>query len=180
MTGAAEMLRAAPGVVPVLETERLRLRAPEIADWEAVAAFLGSDRARYIGGPFDLETAWFGFAASVGSWHLQGIGYWAVEEQATGRLVGSVGVQHPANYAEDELGWDLYDGFEGRGYATEAARAARDWAFRERGLTTLVSYVDAENARSIRVAERLGCRRDPDAARPDPEDIVFRHPGPGA
>jgi len=165
--------------IPTLETERLRLRAPCMGDWETVAAYLGSERARHIGGPYPREKAWRGFASSMGEWLLLGFGYWAVEERGTGRLVGEVGLQRPVPFPEAELGWDLYDGHEGRGYATEAARAARDWAYGARGLTTLVSFIDPENIRSIRVAERLGCHLDPDAWREDPEDLVYRHPGPG-
>jgi RimJ/RimL family protein N-acetyltransferase len=73
----------------------------------------------------------------------------------------------------------LYDGHEGQGYATEAARALRDWAFDEAGLPTLVSYMDRENHASAAVARRLGAVPDPEAARqPGPEndgDLVFRH-----
>jgi len=165
--------------IPVIETDRLRLRAPLMADWEAVAAFLASPRARFIGGPFERARAWSAFAASVGAWALQGFGYWAVERRADARLVGAVGVQRPDDFPEEELGWDLHDGFEGQGYATEAAAAARDWALGPRGLTALVSYVDPANARSIRVAERLGCVLDPQAARPEPSDLVYRHPMAG-
>jgi RimJ/RimL family protein N-acetyltransferase len=69
----------------------------------------------------------------------------------------------------------LYDGYEGNGYATEAAAAFRDWAFGALGLQTLVSYLDPANLRSAAVAERLGAVLDPDAARQDPEDLVYRH-----
>ena len=71
-------------------------------------------------------------------------------------------------------------GFEGKGYATEAGRAARAYAYGTLGWKTAVSYVDPGNHRSAAVARRLGCREDPEAARPDPADIVFRHPGPEA
>lgn len=166
------------GAIPLIETARLRLRAPGAGDFAVVAPFLASDRARFIGGPHDRDRAWAKFAASAGAWVLQGFGYWALEERASGRIAGAVGFQHPPAFAEKELGWGLHDGFEGRGYATEAAAAARDWWFRARGETTLVSYIDRGNARSIRVAERLGARRDSAATGPDPEDLVFRHPRP--
>lgn len=168
------------GAIPVIETARLRLRAPAAADFFVVGPYLASDRTVFIGGPYDRDHAWAEFAASVGAWVLHGFGYWAVDERESGRLAGAVGFQHPPAFAEKELGWDLYDGFEGRGYATEAAAAARDWWFGARGETTLVSYIDPGNARSIRVAERLGARRDPAATGPDPEDLVFRHPRPEA
>lgn len=89
--------------------------------------------------------------------------------------VGQVGINHGPLFPERELGWLLYEGHEGQGYATEAARALRDWAFGAGGLETLVSYFDAGNHRSIAVAERLGGRPDPDAPRQDPDDIVYRY-----
>jgi RimJ/RimL family protein N-acetyltransferase len=161
--------------IPEIETARLRLRAPCADDFETVAAFLGSPRARFIGGPYERGPAWRAFAASVGAWVLQGFSYWAVEERETGRLAGAVGLQKPDDFPEIEFGWDLYDGFEGRGYATEAAVAARDWAFGPRGLPTLVSYIDPDNTRSARVAERLGARRDTAAPCAFPGDLVYRH-----
>lgn len=70
----------------------------------------------------------------------------------------------------------LYPGAEGHGFAFEAAHALCQWA-RDAGLPALVSYVDAGNTRSRRLAERLGAVLDPEAARPDPTDLVYRHFG---
>ncbi|MFV2033696.1 MAG: GNAT family N-acetyltransferase [Halocynthiibacter sp.] len=58
----------------------------------------------------------------------------------------------------------------------EAALAMRRWAFDVRKLDTLVSYVDPENLRSRKLAERLGAKLDDAAIRQDPTDLVFRHP----
>jgi RimJ/RimL family protein N-acetyltransferase len=76
----------------------------------------------------------------------------------------------------------LQAGAEGRGFASEAAAAVRDHAFRALGWPTLVSYMDPENDRSVRLAERLGGVRDDAAARPAGPDecIVYRYPAPGA
>jgi len=67
-------------------------------------------------------------------------------------------------------------GHEGRGYATQAARALRDWATAAGGMRALVSYIHPENGRSVAVAERLGATRDDTAPRQDPDDLVYRHP----
>jgi RimJ/RimL family protein N-acetyltransferase len=77
-------------------------------------------------------------------------------------------------FPERELGWILFDGAEGRGIATEAASALRDWAA-ARGWTGLVSYIDPANHRSIALAQRLGARLDPHAVPQDPGDLVYRH-----
>ena len=68
--------------------------------------------------------------------------------------------------------------FQRRGFATEAARAARGFAYGTLGWSTAVSYVDRDNAASIATALKLGCTEDPAAERYDDEDIVFRHPSP--
>lgn len=86
-----------------------------------------------------------------------------------------VGINHGPLFPEKELGWLIYAGHEGKGYASEAAAAFRDWAFGQLGLETLVSYVDPRNQRSIAVAERLGARLDANADRTDPDDLVYRH-----
>ena len=98
-----------------------------------------------------------------------------IDRMGDGTCIGQVSINHGPLFPEKELGWMLYDGFEGQGYAHEAAAAMRDWAFDILGLETLVSYVDPGNQKSIAVAERLGAVRDPDALRQDPEDLVFRH-----
>ena len=93
----------------------------------------------------------------------------------TGICVGQVGINHGPLFPEKELGWLIYDGFEGHGYATEAAAALLSWAFKKADIQTLVSYFDPLNHRSIAVARRLGGRLDSDAPRQDAEDIVYRY-----
>lgn len=162
-------------MIPTLTTERLILRPPVYADYPAYAEFLASQRSRYMGGPFTGWAAWGLFCHDVACWQLFGHGALMIDLRETAECVGQVGINHGPLFPEKELGWFLYEGHEGRGYALEAARALRDWAFAERGLPTLVSYCDPANARSIAVAERLGGVRDELAPRQDPEDVVFRH-----
>jgi RimJ/RimL family protein N-acetyltransferase len=78
-------------------------------------------------------------------------------------------------FPEKELGWMLYEGFEGRGIATEAGAALRDWAFDLLGLSTLVSYFDPANVKSMAVSARLGGVRDDRAVAQDEGDVVFRY-----
>ncbi|MCV6595121.1 MAG: GNAT family N-acetyltransferase [Silicimonas sp.] len=165
--------------IPVLETERLRLRAPVKADFDAYAEILMSDRARYMGGPHSRNQARAGFDADVASWLLDGFGYWTAED-ATGTPIAFLGIMHPEHFPEVELGWFTTEAAEGKGYAYEAANAALDWAFGPGERDTLVSYIDPENTRSIALAEKLGAKRDADATAPDPTDLVYRHPKRGA
>ena len=165
---------------PRIETERLVLRPHVLDDFPHMVAFFASEAARFVGGPMEAPRCWHGFASDVGSWELLGFGGWGVEEKATGAFAGQVGLNRPAHFPEQEIGWILMPGFEGRGYATEAALAARAYAYRTLGWTTAVSYVDPENTRSIALARRIGCTVDPEAESFNPGDLVFRHPAPEA
>ena len=161
--------------IPTLETGRVVLRAHRLADFDAYAETLASPRARFID-RLDRRDAWFVFCNDVAGWQLRGFGLWAVDLR-DGTHLGQVGIQRPDHFPEPELGWFLHDGHEGRGYATEAARAALGWA---RGrVASLVSYIAPGNDRSVAVAERLGATLDPDAPLPDGEDrtetVVYRH-----
>ncbi|MEL7013627.1 MAG: GNAT family N-acetyltransferase [Pseudomonadota bacterium] len=164
--------------IPTLTTERLTLRAPRVDEFEAYAALFTSPRARFMG-EFDRAGAWKEFASEMGLWLLYGFGPFHMERRDDGALVGAVALLKHDFYPETELGWHLYDGFEGHGYASESAKAALDWAFETHGFDTLVSYIDPENAGSIAVAERLGAVLDPNARKVDPEDLVYRHSARG-
>jgi len=142
--------------VPVIETERLILRSPQESDFEPLAAFYASARSATVGGPLSRELAWRALAQEVGHWQLRGFGRWTVTERATGAAVGIVGLWHPEGFPERELGWDLFDGAQGKGYATEAGSAARDHAFKTLGWDTLISLVKIGNDASAAVAQRLG------------------------
>jgi len=161
---------------PSINTERLLLRPYRLEDFPHLHALYETERAAFIGGRLSPRQVWDGFMNCIGQWEVLGLGGWAVEERASGALVGEVAVHRPVDYPEIELGWLLFDGFEGRGYANEAAQAARNWAFLELGLSSIVSYIDRDNARSIRLAERLGAILDPEAPTPNGDPcLVYRH-----
>lgn len=143
-------------IAPTLHTSRLTLRPLTARDFPAVEAFYASDRAAYVGGQKDAVHAWRHFAMEIGHWTLLGFGRWGVEITETGEFIGLVGLYEPNGYPEAELAWDLMQGSEGKGYATEAALAARDWAYDTFGLTTLISLIHPENRGSRNVALRLG------------------------
>ena len=100
----------------------------------------------------------------AGHWSLLGFGYWAVEEKETGRFVGDVGLSDfrrelPAklNFSTaPEAGWVLSPAFHGRGYATEAVRAALAWGEAHLGAKRFVCLIHPENIASLRVAEKTG------------------------
>ena len=167
---------------PVIETERLILRGPRMEDFPAWEAFYTSPRAQYIGGPGDTGLAWRAFCHVTGMWALRGFGSFIFTLKDSDAPIGMSGPWYPANWPEHEIGWTIWSAEgEGKGYAAEAATAARDYAYRSLGWTTAVSYIEPENARSIALAERLGARLDPNAASPgDYPTVVYRHPAPEA
>ncbi|MFN4191526.1 MAG: GNAT family N-acetyltransferase [Tabrizicola sp.] len=161
-------------LVPVIETERLRLRAPRIGDFPIFARFL-CDADLHDATEDDRKAAWLDFCQLLASWPLRGIGPWTIEDR-DGRAVGGVAVNHEYGDPEIELGWVVTDGAGGRGIATEAARAARAWLFATQGFSSLVSYIDPDNAASVAVAERLGATRDAVAEAAIGHDcLVYRH-----
>jgi RimJ/RimL family protein N-acetyltransferase len=144
-----------------LETERLVLRMFGPADFEAYAAMCGDTEVmRFIGDgqPLAPPMAWRSLATVIGHWSLRGYGLWAVTERASGALVGRVGFWNPHGWPGFELGWLLARSYWGRGFATEAARAALGWAFTQLGQPEVISLIYPDNAASIRVATRLGER----------------------
>lgn len=162
-------------IAPTLHTARLTLRPAAMADFGAYAAFLATDRSRFMGGPHGRAKAWDWFCNDTAQWVLLDMGALIVTHQ--GRAIGQVAVCHGPIFPEPELGWFLYDAAdEGHGFATEAATALRDWAFGTRGLDVLVSYIDPANSRSFALAERMGAVRDTVAPTPnDSPDLVYRH-----
>lgn len=173
------------GDTPVLETERLILRAPNAQDWPACRDFLGDDRSRYVGGPLEADKAWRSMGHIIGHWVLRGFGLFVITDKSDGAALGATGPYFPEGWAEPEIGWSIWSAeAEGTGIAFEAASAALAHSFGALGWTTAVSYIDRENRRSIALAERLGAVHDPDAALPERDDwtgtLVYRHTVPGA
>ena len=159
-TGFAARLQA---MLPVIETERLRLRAPRIDDFAAYAGIVAGERGRYVLEEQTREAAWYDFTNMVATWLLRGHGMWSVERRADGMLIGFVLIGFEPGDHEPELGYMLTETAEGQGYAGEAAAAARDYAFGRAGLDRLVSTIDHGNTRSQALARRLGGARDAEA-----------------
>jgi RimJ/RimL family protein N-acetyltransferase len=143
---------------PVLETDRLTLRMWREEDFEPYALMCADEEImRYLGGKtLNRLEAWRHMAFLVGHWDLLGYGHWAVEEKASRRFAGRVGFLNPADWPGFEIGWTLGRDFWGKGYATEAARRALQFAFDDLDRSHVISLIHPDNKASIRVAERLG------------------------
>ena len=144
-----------------LETERLRLRMFRETDLDAYAAMSADPEVmRYLGAgePLTRADAWRQMAMLIGHWQLRGYGPWAVEERASGALVGRIGLFNPDGWPGLECIWTLARGAWGKGYATEGARRALEYAFSELGQPRVISLIRPGNVASVRVAERIGER----------------------
>jgi RimJ/RimL family protein N-acetyltransferase len=143
--------------IPTLRTDRLLLRSFQASDWEAFAAMEAKEPVRrYRGGNvLNREQAWTSMQLLLGQWPLRGYGVLALEA-AGGVFVGFAGILQPADWPGPELAYSLDEPYWGQGLATEAATAARDWAFAQFRLPRLVSFIAAGNVGSKRVAAKLG------------------------
>jgi RimJ/RimL family protein N-acetyltransferase len=155
-------------LVPRLKTPRLVLRGLRRTDFDAFAADLAAREK--APGPVDRRTAWRMFAASAGSWALDGIGWWAVELASSSEYVGVCGVFHREPHpdrettAEDlEIGWNIHPPFRRQGFATEAAAAVLAYGLEHRA-PRVVALIDADNHPSIRVSEGIGMHYERDVA----------------
>ncbi len=155
----------------MIRTERLLIRKPQIEDAPGLLeAFADPEAMRYIGdgSTTDLAGAEEAVDRWLERWDAWDLGMFVVERAEDARVLGRAGFLRwdPETWeiggSETELGWGLAREHWGHGYATEAARALRDWALGERGLNRLISLIQHENLRSVRVAEKLGERYERD------------------
>ncbi len=151
--------------IPVLETSRLRLRGLGREDFDSIAAmWADSEIVRYMGDGTTRseETAWSGFLRGAGQWVLCGFGPWAIEEKASGALIGNIGFierkrdRGPEYKGVLEIGWMLAPASWGKGYATEALQAALDWGRKHLGAQRVIALTAPENIASMRVAQKCG------------------------
>lgn len=145
--------------IPTLETERLVLRPFRDQDAEPLFALMQDPEVVQFVGDRRIPTrqeCWRSIAGWIGHWALRGYGVWAVEERASGDLIGRIGLMNPLDWPGPEVVWTLGKAWWGHGYATEGARRALDWGFEERDFEELISLIDPANLPSIRVAGRLG------------------------
>ncbi len=143
-----------------LKTPRLRLREITADDVDDLMGIFGNARAMqfYPGTQTRKETLdWIDWVR--GCYAVHGYGFWAAELRETSELIGHAGLVHQADVdGEDEveIGYALLPGQWGRGFATEAAVAVRDYAVHQLGQRRLIALIDPANFPSIRVAEKLG------------------------
>ncbi|KRE89530.1 acetyltransferase [Frateuria sp. Soil773] len=152
-----------------IETDRLILRPTRAEDFEGWAALMGdAENSRHIGGPQPRPMAWRGFLSMVGAWEIQGYAMFSVIEKASGRWIGRLGPWQPVGWPGTEVGWGILRDAWGKGYATEGAAAAIDWAFDTLGWTEVIHTIAPDNLASQQVARRLGSSLQGPGRLPEP------------
>lgn len=150
--------------VPALETDRLRLRAHCADDYAALFAIWSDPLVyRYLSGkPISSQDAWMRLLRYRGLWAMLGFGYWAVEEKATGLLIGDIGYADlrrgmtPSLNDMPELGWMLASQAHGKGYASEAVTAVQAWGDAHFGHYRSCCIITPDNTASTRLAAKAG------------------------
>lgn len=163
--------------VPILRTDRLTLRLPTLSDFPLLVEIDASVADVSLRAQNGRAGTWSDFMQMTATWLLRGHGWWTVED-ASG-AVGFVGLGFEPGDLEPELGYLFAPVGRGKGYATEACRAARDHAHDRARLPSLVSYISDSNSASQNVAKKLGAHRDAaaEAALDETGVQVWRHWG---
>ena len=159
-----------------LETDRLKLRMwreSDLDDYAEMSADPAVMQYLTLGKLFTRADAWRSIAFFMGHWQMRGYGQWAVEEKASRRMIGRIGFLNPEGWPGFEIGWTLARHAWGKGYATEGARRALDYAFKELDQRHVISLIHPDNAPSIRVATRLGERLEGNAKVNEVDVLVY-------
>ena len=141
-----------------LESERLRFRMFRETDFDTYEKWCSKiEIMRFLGGKtLDRTQAWRHMCYLLGHWTLMGVGYYAVEEKATGTLIGRCGFTDGPVWPGFELGWTIAPEHQRRGFAIEAARTLMHLAFDVLEKENVISLIHPDNAPSRRVADKLG------------------------
>jgi ribosomal-protein-alanine N-acetyltransferase len=145
----------------VIETPRLALREMDLADVVFVAGMLADPFVmRFYSKVYSRKESEDWVLKQMARYRDHGHGLWLALERRTREPVGQIGLirQEIEGRPENEIGYLLVTSCWGRGYASEGARATRDYAFRELGRDRVISLIRPDNAPSQRVAERIGLR----------------------
>lgn len=143
----------------ILETERLFLRELTADDFNALYEVLAdSDIMQHYPYTFDESRVRNWINKSIERYEIFGFGLWAVCLKETGEMIGDCGLtmQNINGMIKPEIGYHINKRFQRRGYAKEAARACRDWAFENTPFNILYSYMKKTNVASIATAVANG------------------------
>jgi RimJ/RimL family protein N-acetyltransferase len=145
-----------------VETPRLLLRLAERADAQAFLDIHQDPEAielkqvTLLEAPGGIDLAVRNVGRMLRHWHRCGYGQWAVVEKATNEVIGCVGFFHPVVWPGVDLSWIIERSRRGNGFATEAAAAALEWAWRSTQINHVISLIGPSDVRSARIAVKVG------------------------
>lgn len=160
-----------------LETARLILRPFREEDWQAMHRHY-SDPActRYtVGRSLSEGESWRLTATLAGHWLLRGYGPYALEEKASGQLVGTSGLWFPVDFPEREIKWAVLPEHQGKGFASEAAKAVLAMALAHFPERPPISFIHRDNAASIGVARAIGAVLEDEVDFRNARFVIYRH-----
>jgi RimJ/RimL family protein N-acetyltransferase len=148
-----------------VETTRLLLRVPELADAAALMRILwdpevvAQKQVTLREPPGGLDLALKNTNDMLHQWQLRGYGQWSVVEKLTGHVIGCVGFYHPQRpWPGVDLGWVFHRSRWGLGFATEATTAALGWIWKSTSIDRVISLIAPDDRRSMRIATKIGER----------------------
>ncbi len=165
-------------LIPTLETEGLILRPFTLEDLDPFFAIVANPQvmgnATYSGQTMDRSQTFNWLCMMLGHWHLRGFGIWAVEVKDSGQFIGRIGLQYLDWFDDVELVWMLADSAWGKGYGTEGARAAIDFALGFLQLPAVTAVIRLDNEPSQKLAKRLGMLPDRELEREGVKFVEYR------
>ena len=161
--------------VPKIKTERLILNNPLENDFESLQVFLKSEKSKFIGGPYTSFTSWTDYMANIGHWSLYGYGLWSVRIKNNDKFIGRVGIINIPKFNAPDLAWQLFEGYEGKGYAYEAATSVRDFAIEKYNFSSLASHIMGGNDKSLLLAEKIGPKSKKEEVIMNKKFIIYNH-----
>ena len=166
-----------PVLTPVLSSERIILRGWQDSDFHPYTTLVSDPvMMRFIGGgAMSYKEARKEVDDMREQWINRKIGIFVIADKTSDELLGFTGLFESPLIDEPELSWSLSAKNHGKGYASEAAVLARNWAFREHNIGPLMSLVHPDNISSKRVAERLGASVESHTTWMGQPRLVYRH-----
>lgn len=160
-----------------IETERLVLRMFREDDWRGMHEhYSNAECTRFtLGRALSEGESWRMTSTLAGHWLLRGYGPYALEEKATGEMVGTAGLWYPTDFPEREIKWAVNPRHWRKGYASEAARAVLRMARETYPDDPPISFIHRDNEASIRVALSVGAVLESEMDFRGARFAVYRH-----
>ena len=146
----------------ILETKRLILRNYTYNDFNELKDIItDTETMKHYPKPYDLNGVKRWIDWNINNYKKYGFGLWAIELKETGKFIGDCGITIQNIDGSDlpEIGYHINKKYWQKGFAKEAARAVRDWAFNNLDYDALYSYMNVTNIASYKTASTIGMKR---------------------